>query len=73
MPDTAPPGRPNPFAWLWDEIARRYGAAAAADLHAGFLDVCRERHAAIRNAPRNDDQAAPDWLKRQQEDWDARR
>ena len=50
MPDTAPPGRPNPFAWLWGEIARRYGADVAAELYAGYLVVCSARAAAIRHA-----------------------
>lgn len=28
--------RPSPHAWLWDEIARRYGDAAADELHEAF-------------------------------------
>ena len=30
MPEHASPPAPNPQAWLWAEIARRFGDAAAA-------------------------------------------
>lgn len=38
--DTAQPA-PNPYAWLWAEISRRFGADAAADLHADYLAESR--------------------------------
>ena len=31
------PPAPNPQAWLWAEIARRFGDDAAADLHNAYL------------------------------------
>lgn len=32
-----PPRVPSPYAWLWEEIARRFGAEAAQQLHEDYL------------------------------------
>jgi hypothetical protein len=29
--------RPSPYAWLWAELERRFGAEAAAEIKAGYL------------------------------------
>ena len=44
MPEHASPPAPNPQAWLWAEIARRFGDDAAADLHNAYLVESRAYH-----------------------------
>lgn len=43
---------PTPFAWLWNEIARRFGRDAERSLHAAYLAELRryqtERRARVR-------------------------
>jgi hypothetical protein len=31
------PRQPSPYAWLWEEIARRFGDEAAKKLHEDYL------------------------------------
>lgn len=33
--------RPSPYAWLWAELERRFGAEVAAEIKAGYLEQSR--------------------------------
>lgn len=33
--------RPSPYAWLWTELERRFGAETAAEIKAGYLEQNR--------------------------------
>jgi hypothetical protein len=45
------PRRPSASAWLWDEIARRFGSEAAAALHKDYLVTMRAYNHAKWHTP----------------------
>jgi hypothetical protein len=43
--------RPSPYAWLWAELARRFGAETAAEIKADYLEQHKARQRAIWDTP----------------------